>query len=405
MIEEQAEKTVTILLLEDSELDAELTLSHLSAAGIEHSTRRVENRQDFLDELASNPPDLILADFSLPEFDGLHALELVKENWPDIPFLFVSGAMGEEVAVDMLKRGATDYILKQRLDRLGPAVKRALSESEQSKKRREAEEEVLRKARELTVLNGDLEQFAYAASHDLQEPLRTISIFSKMLSTRYKNALDAQANEYLDYIESAAQHMSALLEDLLRYAKIPVPEREEEETDLNAVLSQTIFLFKASAAENRAAITYGELPKLRVNASQISLVFQNLIGNALKYRSEEPPRIHVASELRNDQWVISVADNGIGFDQAYSEQIFGLFKRLSRQGAKGTGLGLAICKRVVEVHGGRMWAHSIPGKGSTFFFSLPLDRARSSENSDGARAGRRKRYPRPETDQTCGRDR
>lgn len=391
------EKPVSILLLEDSPLDAELTLAHLDAAGIEHSTNRVDNRQDFLNALASNPPDLILADFSLPEFDGLLALELAQERYPNIPFLFVSGAMGEEIAVDMLKRGAKDYILKQRLERLGPAVKRALSESEQSVKRREAEEEVLRKARELMVLNGDLEQFAYAASHDLQEPLRTISIFSKMLAMRYKDSLDAQANEYLEYIESAARHMSALLEDLLRYAKIPVPDRQEEEADLNAVLSQTIFLFKATAAESRAVITHDQLPKLRVNASQMGLIFQNLIGNALKYRSEEPPRIHISSELKNDHWIISVSDNGIGFDQSYSEQIFGLFKRLNRQGAEGTGLGLAICKRVVEVHGGRIWAESTPGKGSTFFFSFPLYRSRKSDNAE-TRQLRSKRFPRPAQD-------
>jgi signal transduction histidine kinase len=395
MIEEKMEKPVSILMVEDSPLDAELTLAHLNSAGIENSVKRVENKADFLASLDSEPPDLILADFSLPEFDGLLALELAKQKTPDIPFLFVSGAMGEEVAVDMLKRGATDYILKQRLERLGPAVRRALSESQQSIRRREAEEEVLRKARELTVLNGDLEQFAYAASHDLQEPLRTISIFSKMLATRYKGALDQQANEYLDYIESAAQHMSALLEDLLRYAKIPVRDREEEETDLEAVLNQTTFLFKATIAESRATITHDKLPKVRVNGSQLGLVFQNLIGNALKYRSEEPPHIHISSELADDHWVISVSDNGIGFDQTYSEQIFGLFKRLNRQQSQGTGLGLAICKRVIEVHGGRIWAESTPGKGSTFYFSVPLQRARKSDGQTGPRPLHRKRFPRP----------
>lgn len=387
-------KPVSILLVEDSALDAELTLAHLHSAGIEYSVTRVDNKPDFLDSLTSHTPDLILCDFSLPEFDGLLALELAQQSCPDVPFLFVSGAMGEEVAVDMLKRGATDYILKQRLERLGPSVRRALSESRQTIRRREAEEEVLRKARELMVLNGDLEQFAYAASHDLQEPLRTISIFSKMLATKYRGVLDQQANEYLDYIESAAQHMSALLEDLLRYAKIPIPERNEEETDLNAVLSQTLFLFQVSIAESRGVITHDPLPKIRVNASQMGLVFQNLIGNALKYRSEEPPRIHISSELRNDQWIISVTDNGIGFDQAYSEQIFGLFKRLNRRDSAGTGLGLAICKRVVEVHGGRIWAESGVGNGSVFHFSVPLQRPRKDESVAGPR-GLRKRFPRP----------
>jgi signal transduction histidine kinase len=274
-------------------------------------------------------------------FDGLLALELAQQKCPDVPFVFVSGAIGEEIAVDMLKRGATDYVLKQRLNRLGPAVNRALSESRQRAERKRAEEELLRKARELTVLNADLEQFAYAASHDLQEPLRTISIFSKLLATRYKEMLDEQATEYLKYIESAARHMGALLEDLLRYAKVPFPDREQEETDLL------------------------------------------------------PPRVRISCAMKDGEWVLSVSDNGIGFDQAYSEQIFGLFKRLNRRGAEGTGLGLAICERIVEVHGGRIWAESKPGQGSTFYFSVPLRRSRNSETAGERPGPHKKRSPPP----------
>jgi len=336
------------------------------------AAKRVDNRADLINTLESECPNVILADYAMPDFDGLSALAIAQEMCPEVPFLFVSGVMGEEIAVDTLKRGATDYVLKQRLERLGPAVKRALDETRQRTERKKAQEELARKARELTVLNGDLEQFAYAASHDLQEPLRTISIFSKLLATKYKDAIDSQADEYLGYIESAARHMSALLEDLLRYARIPAQDRHFEETDLGEVLNQTLYLMQIPIAETKAAITFDELPTVLVNGSQMGLVFQNLISNAMKYRREAPPEIHIGCKPEGDLWVISVRDNGIGFEQDYAEQIFGLFKRLNKRGSEGTGLGLAICKRIVEANGGRIWAQSEVGVGSTFSFSLPV---------------------------------
>lgn len=364
-------------MVEDSPLDAELTLAQLTAAGIPHVVRRVDNRLDFIASLEDVCPELVLADYALPAFDGLSALSIAKRLCPDVPFIFVSGLMGEEVAIDSLQRGATDYVLKQRIARIGPAVRRALDEVRDRLNRRHAEEELARKAHELMVLNADLEQFAYAASHDLQEPLRTISVFSRLIIKKYRGVIDAEADEYLGYIESAAKHMSSLLENMLVYAKLPAHNRATESVDLNEVLNQTLFLFRIAISEAKASITSGELPQVPGNGAQLDLVFQNLIGNALKYRSEQPPRIHIDAQRNGKDWTISVSDNGIGFDPDYSEHIFGLFKRLDKGHSAGTGLGLAICRRVLDVHGGRIWAESAPNNGATFHFTIPAEPERS----------------------------
>ena len=366
-------KPVRILLLEDSALDAELMLASLDAPALEFRAETVQDRESFLAAMRKNCPDIILSDYSLPAFDGRSALALAQQHCPDVPFVFLSGAMGEEVATESLKLGAVDFVLKQRMERLPHAVQRALAEARQKKERRQAEEELARKARELTVLNADLQQFAYAASHDLQEPLRTISLFSRLLATRYKGALDAQADEYLGYVESAARHMSALLEDLLVYARIPAQERDSTRVDVGQLVDETIVLFQATLEENKGIVTRDELPTISCNGAQLGLVFQNLISNGLKYHGEQSPRVHIFASQQSDAWVFGVRDNGIGFDQNYADQVFGLFKRLNNRDYPGTGLGLAICKRIVEVHGGRIWAESTLNAGSTFLFTIPFE--------------------------------
>jgi signal transduction histidine kinase len=377
-------KAVQILLVEDSKLDAELALAQLTLAGIDHTAEIVEDRAAFAEAIENCDPDLILADYSLPSFTGTEAMELAKELCPDVPFLFVSGVMGEEIAIESLKRGATDYVLKRRLERLGPAVKRAIEEARQRIEHRKAQEELSRRVRELTILNADLEQFAYAASHDLQEPLRTISLYSKMMAKGYRGALDKEADQYLEFIETAAQHMSKLLEDLLIYAKLPMQLRDVEMVDLNEVLHETLYLCQAAIAESKAVITHDDLPSVRGKAMHLSLVLQNLVSNALKYRGARTPSIHVGTGRGTDSWLISVKDNGIGFDQSHADQVFGLFKRLDKNSAPGSGLGLAICKRVVETHGGRIWAESRPNLGSTFYFSIPYHAIDIDSTTSGA---------------------
>lgn len=244
--------------------------------------------------------------------------------------------------------------------------------------RKRAEEDVRRKNDELTRTNQELEEFAYVASHDLQEPLRMVNIYSQLLLRQLGNATTDDQRECAEYIEHGVKRMEQLIGDLLSYSRTVHAVNAEAElsnadADLEESLKEALLCFDSPVEEIRAFITHDPLPTVRGDVMQFSQVFQNLISNALKYRNpERTPEIHISVERRDAEWVLSVHDNGIGFEPAYAERIFGLFKRLHRdEEYPGTGLGLAICKRIVERYGGTMWAESKPGTGSRFFFSLP----------------------------------
>lgn len=225
----------------------------------------------------------------------------------------------------------------------------------------------------LTESNAALEQFAYVASHDLQEPLRTMAAYAQLLAKKYKGKLDSDADQFIDNIVAGSSRMSALVKDLLAYARITTeierPSSIALDEDLEAALTQ----LAQAIEESGATVTHDPLPTMQVDRGQMVRLFQNLVGNALKYRNPgEPPRIHVGAEQAAEEWVISVQDNGIGFDSKYASSIFAPFKRLhSAVEYPGTGVGLAICRRIVEGHGGRIWAESAPGEGATFRFTLP----------------------------------
>jgi PAS domain S-box-containing protein len=227
--------------------------------------------------------------------------------------------------------------------------------------------------RELRNANADLEQFVYSASHDLQEPLRTVKVFSQVLAAKMKDRLDDQSLEYLDNVISGASRMEALLRDLLLYARTTRLEAPAESTDANQAIQTAIENLKAAVAESGATIEFEPLPILRVHPTQIEQLFQNLISNAIKYRRPDiAPLVRIRSKRLNAQWEFSVSDNGIGIEAEYKEQIFGLFKRLhTGDSYSGTGIGLALCQRIVERYNGRIWVESKPGEGSTFCFTLP----------------------------------
>jgi PAS domain S-box-containing protein len=224
----------------------------------------------------------------------------------------------------------------------------------------------------LTESNAALEQFAYVASHDLQEPLRTLSSYSEILVRRYAAHLDTQAQEFLNHIKKAALRMSALVQDLLTYARIQTEVDRPASDSLDQVLETALSMLKASVEESQAVVTHDPLPNIQADQGQMVRLFQNLLGNALKYRKPDvPPRIHVSAKQQESEWVIMVEDNGIGFDQKYAREIFAPFKRLhAKDQYEGTGVGLAICRRIVETHRGRIWAESKAGEGSKFFFTL-----------------------------------
>lgn len=227
---------------------------------------------------------------------------------------------------------------------------------------------------ELRRANQDLEQFAYSASHDLQEPLRSIKIYGELLTLRYAHKLDGQALEFLEYLHTGATRMELLVRDLLAYTQVGRLDPPAQDVDANEALQATVDALGGAIVQSGATVTSDSLPAVRVHATHMKQLFQNLIGNAIKYRrKEEPPAIHVTANQQSGFCRFSVRDNGIGIDPEYKEHIFGLFKRLhSGEEYSGTGIGLAICQRIVERYHGRIWVESEPGKGSEFIFALPV---------------------------------
>ncbi len=254
-----------------------------------------------------------------------------------------------------------------------PAVSGILVNARDVSERRQAEQALERSNEALRGANDDLSVFAYSASHDLQEPLRNLSLYSQMLQRNYRGRLDAQAEEFIEYIVDGAARMSDLVKDLLAYMDVSSTRtRAVLPAPVEAAIGNALSNLRAAIHSNDAAVLYDDLPKVAVEPVHLQQLFQNLISNAIKYRSAEVPRIRISVEEVNGFWCFSVKDNGIGISPQYSNLVFRLFKRLHGQAEyPGTGVGLAICQKIVERHGGRIWVESQPGQGSDFRFTLP----------------------------------
>ena len=226
---------------------------------------------------------------------------------------------------------------------------------------------------DLRRANEALEQFAFSASHDLQEPLRAIKIYGELLAKRHAEKLDPQALDYIRFLRDGAVRMEALVRDLLTYTEALKYDRSVEIADANAALGAALDNLSSAISESAAQVTADRLPSVPVSPTHLQQLFQNLVGNAVKYRSPERiPTVRITAERQNGDWIFAVSDNGIGIDPQYKEHIFGLFKRLhTKNEYAGTGIGLAICRRIVDQYRGRIWVDSAPGQGSTFRFSLP----------------------------------
>lgn len=236
---------------------------------------------------------------------------------------------------------------------------------------RQRAEEALRQANALLARsNRDLEQFAYAASHDLQEPLRSIKNFTSLLERRYRNKLGEDANEFIGYIVEGASRMETLIRDLLAYSRAVQSTSEHSSIDCNEALQTALSNLRGAIDSSGAKIDCGELPHIMANHVEIVRLFQNLVGNAVKYRSERPPEINIAASKNDREWMFEVADNGIGIPEREQERIFSVFHRLHGKELPGSGIGLATCVKIVEHHGGRIWVDSQLGVGSTFKFTI-----------------------------------
>ncbi len=238
--------------------------------------------------------------------------------------------------------------------------------------RKRAEDNLARTLIDLERSNKELEQFAYVASHDLQEPLRKVASFTELLERRYKEQMGPDADRYIGYIVDGAKRMSMLITDLLTLSRIGTSTVKFALTDCNEVLNRTLNDLQYRIRESGAEITRDKLPVIMADESQIGLLFQNLISNAIKFRRDEPPRVHFSAKRAEDGWIFSVSDNGIGIEPEFYDRIFVMFQRLhSKSEYPGTGIGLAICKKIIERHGGRIWVESEFGKGTTFYFRIP----------------------------------
>jgi len=316
-------------------------------------------------------PQLAILDWMMPGLDGVEVCRKVRQarEAPYVYLIILTGKTGREDIVRGMEAGADDYAAK-------PFDEHELEVRLRAGRRIVELQEALRiQATELLRSNRELEQFAYVASHDLQEPLRTVSSSTQLLARRYQGRLDATADKFIAFAVDGANRMQRLINDLLAYSRVGTRGKEFAPTDCNTSFDQALANLKAAIEESGAVVTRGPLPTVKADKLQIGQLLQNMIGNAIQYHGHEPPRVHVSAEQKGNEneWVFSVRDNGIGIDRQYAERIFVIFQRLhTREEYPGTGIGLAICKKIVERHGRRIWVESQVGSGATFYFTIPM---------------------------------
>jgi light-regulated signal transduction histidine kinase (bacteriophytochrome) len=297
-----------------------------------------------------------------------------------LAFLLV-GLCGTVVSRDLAKRRQAERALatlnaelEHRVEERTAALLQANTALQQEvAERRRAEETLTQHAEALRHSNEELQRFAYVASHDLQEPLRMVTSYVQLLAKRYEGKLGAEAEQFIAYAVEGTQRMKALIDDLLAYARVESRGQSLLLTDSEKLFRQVLSVMQVSITETGAVVTHDPLPTVLADRTQLGLLFQNLLSNALKFRATRPPRVHVSVRPEDSQWLFTVKDNGIGIEPQYTNKIFELFQRLhTRQEYPGTGLGLAICRRIVERHGGRIWVKSELGEGARFSFTLPV---------------------------------
>jgi signal transduction histidine kinase len=362
-------KLLRVLLVEDDPIDVRAVRQMFAeVTDVRIDTQHVESLTAAIDRLKEpHEFDAVLLDLGLPESSGLSTLDKFREAVADLPVVVLTAADDLRLAVNAVHHGAQDYLVKGKVtaELIVRPIRYAIE-------RRRMEQERERLLAELQRSNEELERFAYVVAHDLKAPLRAVASFCQFLADDAKGKLDEQATQHIENIKAGTLRMQAVIDDLLEYSRVQRDEKPAESADLAKLLDLVVANLTTEIEHSGAVITHDRLPTLAANASQMVQLFQNLIGNAIKFRRDEPPKIHVAAEPHNAEWRFAVSDNGIGIPAKHHERIFGVFKRLHGENEyPGTGIGLAICKKIVELHGGRIWVESTPGQGTTFFFNIP----------------------------------
>lgn len=369
-----------ILFVEDSDNDTQLMLRELRRGGYDVEHERVETRPAMQAALTQHTWDIILCDYSLPHFSAMDALMTLQESGLDLPFIVVSGTIGEESAVEILKAGADDFMVKGRLSRLIPAIERELRDAAIRRMQREAEAERKDLVTRLEVINAEIERFTYTAFHDLRAPLVTIKGFLGALKKDLEADRKDQVQKDLQRIEGAANKLDEILSNLLELARVGRVIRPSEEVDFGQLTREVLQSLDAHILSDGITVNVSpHLPMVYGDRARLREVLENLIGNAIKYTGGHPgPLIEIGTRTQDGGQVIFVRDNGQGIDPRYHNRIFNLFEKLDPN-VEGTGIGLALTKRIIEVHGGRVWVESEgQGQGSTFCFTIPDSRPHTS---------------------------
>ena len=389
-----------ILIVDDNPNNLKILYTYLKNAGFEVLV--AEDGKSGMEAVEHSHPELILLDVMMPGMDGFEVCRRLKRDrkTQEIPVIFLT-ALSETINKVMgFEVGGVDYItqpieneevvarvkthLSMRRMRLalqkqnehlqGEIERRKQVETRLQLSNDNLEETVADRTAELSSSNQDLEQFAYIASHDLRQPLRKIRMCTEYLSEDYAHCFDEQAESYMEYITKSVDRMYLLIDDLLTYSRVGQQDEAIVSIDLNTIVEECLEDFSLTIEEKQAKIDWDNLPTIQGNIREMRQLFQNLIGNSLKFTADKPPRIKITVTPEQDYYLFSIEDNGIGIEPQYSDKIFKMFQRLHKSADyEGTGIGLAICQKIVTRRGGKIWVESQLEEGSNFYFTLPCD--------------------------------
>lgn len=370
-------KPLRVLIVEDSENDAILLLRELRRSGYTPVYKRVDNGDDLLSSLEKEPWDIIISDFVMPQFSGLEAVILVREKGLDIPFIVTSGKISDETAVMTMKAGASDYIMKANLTRLGPAIEREMQEAIVRREREKASKALQEREEELLILKKIDElkdEFIGLVSHELRTPLTVVLGALSTIMTEGDRLSRRETKQLVKDAYWEAELLSDLLANLLELARAQANRLliTEEPVNIKDAIESVINNFKRQAISRDIVVDCSESIIVIADRVRVQRILHNLLDNAVKY-SAQGTKIEVSARKNNGEVLIGVRDEGVGISQENQEKLFEAFQRFQHQNSEtdGTGLGLVVCKRLVEAHGGRIWVESQPGRGSTFYFTLP----------------------------------